>query len=70
MVAQAQNNVMAHAEEAQQERNIQRLIDASTKDISVSIYSFALEMGDFCFAHIMVLFRFMFHFCFFFKKGL
>ncbi|XP_070190390.1 centrosomal protein of 290 kDa-like [Littorina saxatilis] len=34
MVAQAQNNVISHAEDAQQERNIQRLIDSHTKDIS------------------------------------
>lgn len=36
MVAQAQNNVLAHAEETQQERNVQRLIDAHTKDLHVS----------------------------------
>ena len=46
MVAQAQNSVLAHAEEAQQERNVQRLIDAHTKDISVStsMHRFALAL--------------------------
>ncbi|KAL8608881.1 hypothetical protein ACOMHN_056045 [Nucella lapillus] len=34
MVAQAQGSVMAQAEEAQQERNIQRLVEAHTKDMA------------------------------------
>ena len=37
MVTQAQENVNAHAVDAGQERNIQRLIDQHTKQMSVSV---------------------------------
>ncbi|KAK7503000.1 hypothetical protein BaRGS_00005626, partial [Batillaria attramentaria] len=37
MVVQAQNSVMAHAEEAQQERNIQKIVDQHTKDLTEQV---------------------------------
>lgn len=37
MISQAQGSVLAQAEEAHQERNIQRLIDVHTKELSVSL---------------------------------